>query len=201
MEKVRSNDPPAAQAPRAETSGKAASQGDPGTRKWPSAEDRRNLRYLVSADAVVIDAHSNTRLRGRATDIGLGGCYLDAISVFAVGASVGLRLTTEARSFECEARVIYSLLGMGMGLMFTKISPDQATLLRHWIAELSGESRPAPSAFVSAASENRADRKKLKEDPDPAGCQEALSELISLLRGKGLLDKSEAAILRDKLTR
>ena len=123
------------------------------------------------------------------------------LTIVAVGASVGLRLTTEARSFECEARVIYSLLGMGMGLMFTKISPDQATLLRHWIAELSGESRPASSAFVSAASENRADRKKLKEDPDPAGCQEALSELISLLRGKGLLDKSEAAILRDKLTR
>lgn len=201
MEKVRSN-PPAAQAPpRADAVTKTSSQGGPGTREGPRAESRGAARYPVSADAVVIDARSQTRLRGRAADISLTGCYLDAISLFAMGASVGLRLTTEAHTFECEARVTYSLPGMGMGLAFTKISPDQATELRHWIAELSAESGAPASPLASAMSELRTDREKLAEDANPAGCQAALSELVNLLRGKGLLDESEADSLHSKIRR
>ena len=200
MEKVRSNPPAAQTPPRAEAAPKTSPLGAPGTPAWPSAENRAHARYPVSADAVVIEARSNTRLRGRATDISLRGCYLDAISLFAVGASVGLRLTTEARSFECEARVIYSLRDMGMGLMFTKISSDQATELRHWIAELSGESSAPPSAFLSTVSEPRVDCKKLADGENPAGCEAALCELVTLLRGKGLLNESEAASLRGKIT-
>jgi hypothetical protein len=90
---------------------------------------------------------------------------------------------------------------MGMGLAFTKISPDQATELRHWIAELSAESGAPASPLASAMSELRIDREKLAEDANPAGCQAALSELVNLLRGKGLLDESEADSLHSKIRR
>lgn len=127
MEKVRS-DPPAAQAPpRAEAAAGTSPHPAQGARNWPNAERRGGVRYTVSADAILIDASSQTRLRGRAADISLTGCYLDAINLFPVGTNVGLRLTAAAHSFACEARVTYSLPGMGMGLAFTKISPDEAT--------------------------------------------------------------------------
>jgi hypothetical protein len=201
MEKARSNPPSAQISPCVEAAAKASSQGPQRTRESPSSENRAAARYPVSADAVVIEARSQTRLRGRAADLSLSGCYLDAISLFAVGTSVGLRLTTEAHAFECEARVTSSLRGMGMGLVFTKVSPDQATELRRWIAELSGESGAAPSAFVSAAPEPRIDHKKLADDANPPRCQAALSELVSILRSKGLLDESEADVLQSKINR
>lgn len=188
MEKVRSNPPMAQAQPRAEEA-KTSAQ---------AAEKRNGVRYTVSADAVVIEARSQTRLRGRAADLSLSGCYLDATNVFSPGSSVGLRLTCEGHSFACEARVAYSLPGMGMGLAFTKISPDQATELRRWIAELSGDIDAAAPLFVPERSEVETDRKTIEPS---AGLQGVLLELLTILRRKGLLDDSETAGLRNKLAR
>lgn len=189
MEKVRSNPPMAQAEPRAE---------EPKT-STPATEKRSGVRYTVSADAVLIEARSQTRLRARAADLSLSGCYLDATNVFSPGASVGLRLTCEGHSFACEARVAYSLPGMGMGLAFTKIAPDQATELRRWIAELSGDLDAAAPILLPELSESQTDRKKLAEIEPSAGLQSVLAELVTLLRRKGLLDESEAANLHSKL--
>jgi len=112
-----------------------------------------------------------------------------------------LRLTCEGHNFSCEARVTYSLPGMGMGLAFTKISPDQATELRRWIAELSGERDATAPLFVPEVPELPIDRKKVADAEAPAGCQGVLAELVTVLRRKGLLDESEFASLRNKLGR
>jgi hypothetical protein len=113
---------------------------------------------------------------------------------------VGLRLTCEGHSFACEARVAYSLPGMGMGLAFTKIPPDQATELRRWIAELSGDLDAAAPLLVPELSEPQTDRETAEIEPSP-GLQSVLAELVTVLRRKGLLDESEAASLRNKLAR
>jgi len=179
MGKVSSNPSTVQARPVVETAAETFTQGAQDARNRPSPDNRGDVRYPVSANAVVIDARSDTRVRGRAADISLSGCYLDAVSLFPIGASVGLRLTSEAHSFECEARVTYSLPGMGMGLVFTKTSPNQATELRHWIAELSG----APGATAYLVPEFL---KKPSESGKPAGWQEFLSELIAFFRHKVL---------------
>ena len=191
MEKVRSNSPVAQAQPYAEEA-KTSAQ---------ATEKRNGVRYTVSADAVLIEARSQTRLRGRAADLSLSGCYLDATNLFPAGTSVGLRLTREGHSFTCEARVAYSLPGMGMGLAFTKVAPDQATELRRWIAELSGDVDAAAHLLVPEPSEFQTDRKKLAEVELSPGLKGVVSELVNLLRRKGLLDESEAASLRNKLAR
>lgn len=201
MENVRSNAPAAQAAPRAEAAAETSSQCAQDAQNWPNVERRNAARYTVSADAVLVNARSRTRLRGRASDLSLSGCYLDAINLFAVGASVGLRLTAEGHSFECDARVTYSLRGMGMGLVFTKISADQATELRLWVAELSGEIDAAAPPFVPEAPKILIDRRGSAETENLAGWRGILSELINVLSRKGLLEESEAASLRDKLTR
>ena len=191
MEKVRSNPSVARAQPYAEGAKTSA----------PAKERRGGARYTVSADAVVVEPRSQTRLKGRAADLSLTGCYLDATNLFPSGTSVGLRLTCEGHSFACEARVAYSLPGMGMGVAFTKISPDQATELRRWIAELSGELDAAAPLLVPDISELQTARKNLAEIEPSLGLQSVLAELVNILRRKGLLDESEAASLRNKLAR
>jgi hypothetical protein len=122
MDDFRSNPSQTKPPPRTEAVAETASQGG---RSPHGAEKRRNTRYAVCADATIVEVLSSTRLQGRAADLSLGGCYLDGINLFPVAASVRLRLTTETHTFECEARVTFSVPGMGMGLVFTKTSPNK----------------------------------------------------------------------------
>ena len=194
MDDVRSNPPQTQPPPRAEAVAETLSHGEQNAH---GAEKRRSVRYPVCADAIIVEVLSSTRLTGRAADLSLGGCYLDGINSFPVAASVRLRLTTEAHSFECEARVTYSVPGMGMGLIFTKTSSDQAAELRNWIAELSGEL----DATAPFGPDPGFDRRKPAVTEPPGASQGVLSELVTLLQQKGLLDESEAKNLRSKLAR
>ena len=198
MDKVRSNSlaaPLRAEAVAEKTLERARSEGG-------GAEKRRDVRYPVSAAAEIVEARSRTRLSARAADISLSGCYLDAINLFPVGAAVGLRLTNEARTFECEARVTYSLPGMGMGLTFTKISTSQAAVLRTWIAELAGNgSDAAPLTSTEPEIEFESTATRPAGDENPNRWQDVLYELVSLLQRKGILGETEANTLRSRITR
>jgi hypothetical protein len=59
---------------------------------------------------------------------------------------VKLRITSEKRSFEAHADVVYSKTGMGMGLAFTTVEPEQLNILDRWLAELSGAAPFEPEA-------------------------------------------------------
>jgi hypothetical protein len=48
---------------------------------------------------------------------------------------VKLRITSEKRSFEAHADGVYSKTGMGMGLAFTTVEPEQLNILDRWLAE------------------------------------------------------------------
>jgi hypothetical protein len=177
----------------AQSAGAAANSNPPG------AEKRKDERYPVSAAADIFEARSRTRLSGRAADISLSGCYVDAINLFPVGTAVGLRLAAEARTFECEARVIYSVNGMGMGFAFMKVSASQTALLRNWIAELAGnpmEAAPAESEvdFESAALQPASGQ-------GSNAWRDVVQELVSVLQRKGILSESEANTLRSKTKR
>jgi hypothetical protein len=200
--KLRMNsNPPATPPPREREHAQAQAVADaPGQspQNQPNGAERRNhARYPVSADAVIVEPRSRTKLRGRASDLSLSGCYLDAINLFPVGTPVRLRLTAEARAFECQASVTYSMPGMGMGLAFTNIPADQSAALRNWIAELSGE----PTDAATAAHEIEFETKKPAAALNFGSWQEAFSELVTILHRKGLLAESEIETLRNKLPR
>lgn len=196
MDKVRSNSlatPSLREEAAAQTAGARAQNPTGGPQK------RADVRYPVSAGAEVVEPRSRTRLSARAADISLGGCYLDAINLFPVGTAVGLRLTNEARAFECQARVIYSLPGMGMGLAFTKISSDQAAVLREWIAELAGH--PLEESAVEPVIQFESAKPQPAEGQTSNGRQDVLCELVSLLQRKGILSESEANTFRSRIVR
>lgn len=99
-------------------------------------ERRRNTRYAFTADVELLEPNSGIAIPGRTADLSRGGCYVDTINPFPADTVVKLRLTKWDRSFEAQAKVVYSAAGMGMGLMFVTVDREQRLTMECWIAEL-----------------------------------------------------------------
>jgi hypothetical protein len=159
-------------------------------------ERRRTVRYSVNATVVVVEVKSRTRMTGRVSDLSSTGCYVDTISPFPLETAVQFRLSCEGRSLQGEARVSYSLpgMGMGMGLAFTSLAADQLESLRAWIGSLSGEVvAEAQESDLTLAFEDPAEHQKVHS------CQGAIEELITTLQKKGVLTEQEKNAVRKKL--
>ena len=159
----------------------------PGERR--RLERRRHARYSFTGTVEAVEPESDTRLQGRTSDLSEGGCYMDTLSPFPVGTRVKVRVTKEGQSFETQAEVAYSVVGMGMGLRFDAADPQQFGVLKSWLAELSGESTEEKrveesNCFSDAAVDN----------------PRVLNELVSNLVRKGALnEKATAGMLQHSL--
>jgi hypothetical protein len=107
-------------------------------RKKPlkAVKQRAVRRCPLVASADVTEPLSGTRLSARTSEIGLGGCYVDALNPLPEGTFVGLRILRDQGVFETKAKVVYCDPSFGMGLAFTEMAPDQRSLLENWLAEI-----------------------------------------------------------------
>lgn len=105
------------------------------------AKQRAVRRCPLVASAEVIESASGTLLSARTSEIGLGGCYVDALNPFPEGTMVKLRILRDQGVFEAKAKVVYSHPSFGMGLAFTEIAPGQRSLLEDWIADIVSQLR------------------------------------------------------------
>jgi hypothetical protein len=187
-------------------------------------ERRVEPRFPVAAMAEAIDIKSHTRIGGRISDIGVGGCYFEVMSPFGAGAELQVRITRNEQTVTTSARVLYSTGGMGMGLLFTKVDPEQRQLLQRWVSELSGK----PVASIHAAESESSERARanageaglapgalaqasastdLFHEPPPAAeksglnedARNVVSELITLLMRNRVLTDTEGKNLLRKL--
>ena len=92
-------------------------------------ERRKTPRYAFSASAEAVHISANTRLNGRVSDISRGGCYVDTISPFPVGADVKIRIVRDNQSFVATGTVLYATVGFGMGMVFGKVEPEKQAVL------------------------------------------------------------------------
>ena len=146
-------------------------------------------RYSFVAAAELIELPSEMGMRARTTDLSVTGCYVDSMNPFSAGTQVRLRVTHHEKTFEALGTVAHFQPGMGMGIAFTRIEPDQKVLLEKWLAELSGASSPAPKV------------PELHDTIRESSLSERhiLSQLISLLVKKGILNEAEGlALLRER---
>src|ERR1700687_1188638 len=99
-------------------------------------EKRISPRFPFSPNVEAIDVQAETQILGRHSDISWNGCYVDTINSFAKNTAVALTVTRNSQSFKTQAKVVYSQIGMGMGLFFTTAEPEQLPVLgsRPWIA-------------------------------------------------------------------
>ncbi len=156
-------------------------------------ERRAQVRYPFTAAAEVYELRSQTRVVGRCSDLGPGGCYVDTLSPFAVGSAVRVRIERDLREFEAEATVAYAHVSMGMGLAFQEVKREHQDVLRLWIADLSGEQPPKlevapaePEAGLLGAIEN---------------LRQVLNELVNLMVRKKIITENEAAGLLRQMFR
>ena len=164
------------------------------------AERRKSGRFAVSASADILELRTRTRLSGRASDLGAGGCYIDTVSPFPVGTSLMLNLTSENHNVRAKANVVYSRIGMGMGLAFTEMTANQRENLSTWLRELSGE---LPEEQTAAEADMTYLQEATIQEPiagsKATGVLEALQKLVSLLGNKRVLTEEEVELLRDKM--
>jgi len=158
-----------------------------------SVEHRNTPRSAFTAAVVVVEPKSGTRIDAHTSDLSIGGCYVDTMSPFPEGTEVQLRLTAQGKSFNAKARVTYSLIGVGMGLGFTTVGPEQLSILEKWFAELRGELQPE---LLLPGEEQPPYR-------STANAEEhyVLEELLVLMMRKGLLTEEEGEPILHRLLR
>jgi hypothetical protein len=156
-------------------------------------ERRGAVRYPFTAAADVVELRSQARVAGRSSDLGLGGCYIDVLSPFAVGSVVRVCLEREQSVFEAVATVSYSQQSMGMGLAFTEVKTQHQAVLRAWVAELSGEGLPELDA-AAVESDSGMPSTVLH-------LQQVLNELINLMVRKKIINETEGAALLRQIFR
>lgn len=149
-----------------------------------SPTQRAHPRYQFTATAEALDPQHRLRMSARTSDLGKGGCYLDTFSPFPMRTGVKLRITKEKVSFEAEATVVYSKIGMGMGLAFTSIDPQQMGVLEKWLGELSG-SEPSELSVLHEHPTSPSNGGAAREPGY------VLNDLIVALMRKGTLSEEE----------
>src|SRR6266404_52828 len=99
------------------------------------ADRRTHPRYEFSAAVEVVAPESGARIETRVRDLSQQGCYVDTSNALPLGTVTDVRITKGAQLFDGRARVVYSRVGKGMGLVFTAIEPEQLRTLETWLAE------------------------------------------------------------------
>ena len=163
------------------------------------AEKRRHPRFPFSSGGEAFDPQANVQVTGRLSDISRSGCYMDTISPFAVNAAIILTVTHEGRTFKTKAKVVYSLNGMGMGMTFTTMEPDQARVLDAWLAELGGllHLEPDPIAADAPTPERPVKAAPVVDQE----LRDIVRELIVELSRKSIVGDVEAMAMLRKLSK
>jgi len=129
-------------------------------------EERRKFpRYRCTGSAELRSAGSEFNAWGKLSDISMGGCYVETASPLPVGTEVEGTVSIGDQTISTRGGVRSSHPGVGMGIEFLDLAPDQKEALSRVIEVLSGgvppprpkivtpppaPVRPAPSPAVPA---------------------------------------------------
>jgi PilZ domain len=174
------------------------SYGQP--KKAQEAERRIAERHMFTAAAEVIEMQSGARFSTRTMDLGPGGCFVDTTVPFPVGSKVRIALQKGKTNFKTGGNVVYSQVGLGMGIAFDEQEPIQRIALDQWIAEVTSNH---PSVHESSHEHSHqpspVSSHGLKSDSHHRSPEwVAMVRLVQLMIGKGILTEAEGtSILHD----
>jgi hypothetical protein len=161
------------------------------------AERRNADRHNVTVSAEVTELSSGAKFSTRTTDLGPGGCFVDTLCPFQVGAGVNVKVRKGQSDFTTKGVVVYSQTGIGMGIAFDDMEPHQRAALDTWLADLTGGRQTAPlesrQAVGPAAGPFRRASDRVSDN------SATLIRLVQLMVTKGLLTEAEgASVLNDR---
>ena len=95
----------------------------------PRLHERSGIRKEISLRS------ASGRRETRISDLSLGGCYVESISIYSSGEAVEFDLQDDAgRMLHFTGTVAYVLEGQGFGLNFTNLTPDHLAFLESELA-------------------------------------------------------------------
>lgn len=168
-------------------------------------ERRRFPRKSCRIEADVSAEDASVRLPGKITDISLDGCYVEMLSPLPIDALIQVSLSLAEASLHVTGKVRYSQTGLGMGIEFMAMSPDDFERLRAFTPPGPGTSRgdsdgtatsQSASAVVNDGGNGRAAIQVMGQSPGGALCHlpttaEALEVVVRVLSRKGVLTRDE----------
>lgn len=157
-----------------------------------TAADRRNAdRHTFTASAEVVELSSGARFSARTTDLGPGGCFVDTMLPFPVGAEVRVTVSRGQTRFETNGFVVYSQTGLGMGIAFNTLEPHQREALEDWLTELTGSKQNSARDAIAQAARGSTSVKG-------AETSATVRRFVQLMISKGLITEAEgASVLHD----
>lgn len=163
-------------------------------------ERRQQERYPFTASVDATEPKTETRIKGRTSDISQQGCFIDSLNTFPPASAVKICISRGSKSFEGWARVMYPLAGMGMGVEFSNLPPEQLWTLEEWLRELRGEATMGIDAIIEAVSPAAHGTHELTDDQSVNGqTLEALRDLIVELIRTGALSQQKGSALLEKI--
>lgn len=112
--------------------------GSPANSPAGSRERRSVPRFNLIATAEILEPASDVRISGRISEISRKGCYLDILNTLPVGTRLRLTISRDQGMFTSDATIIYIHEGMGIGILFLNVQPDEMKILDAWLTELKG---------------------------------------------------------------
>ena len=159
-----------------------------------SRDHRRHTRFPFTALVEALEPKTNTQISGRSSDVSISGCYVDTLSPFPIGTVIRIRLTRENVSFEANAKVVFSQIGMGMGVSYISAEKDMFLIYQKWIRELSGDTPEEPDALEEGQLRGRGADSQEEQ-------RQVLFELVSALTRKGVLTEAEGKTMLKRIHR
>ncbi|MGA2717773.1 MAG: PilZ domain-containing protein [Candidatus Acidiferrales bacterium] len=151
------------------------------------AERRGSNRHPFIAAADVVELGTGAVFSTRTTDLGPGGCFVDTLVPFDAGSHVRVTIREGSHRFEATGIVVYSQSGLGMGIAFDDIKPEQRKTLAIWLGEEVSQREEQPVAAAPPA--------KPKPMLPHGSDRESLVRLVRLMIKKGILTEPEATAI------
>jgi hypothetical protein len=88
------------------------------------------------ATVELTDLESEAHVQERTSDLSLYGCRAEARKPFPTGTKVRIRIAHRSTNFVALGRVSYATAEGGIGIVFTRIEPNDQLILEKWVEEL-----------------------------------------------------------------
>jgi len=156
-------------------------------------ERRRFPRFAVRGDAEIYVADSAFPVRGKLTDLGRGGCFVELLPGITLDTKVILILLLSQRKIRIEGVVRSVLTSFGLGIEFLHLEPEDQQRLDELLAALEHGIALPPAAPPSAPLPEAAPAATTATDP-----QRALEAVKSWFGDHDSLTRQEFLVLLKK---
>jgi hypothetical protein len=167
-------------------------------------ERRKFARHACRIETQVVTEDGSIGVPGTITDVSLGGCYVEMLSPLPVDSTIHLSLNPGTTTLHMSGKVRSSQTGLGMGVSFTGMGPEDFEKLWRFAPPTTDATAPTktppmrpapmrPSAppRSSAVGTSARSYTAVESDSSESSTAEALDALVRLLVNKRIFTQGE----------